>query len=148
MEHRFFITLLSFSLLLDMINPAILIMVTPQSLLYKTAVVTGFPPGIVAGVFTVCAMLTLPNTVMTILWRNRFEHRNVTKLAVAGFALCGIMWAVMAVAARTLDVEWQVQQYLQNAVISIAFAAALALMLNNQMKRVKRIMQNEAASSV
>jgi hypothetical protein len=144
-EHRFFITLLSFSLLADMLNPAIMIMNTYGSMVRKVAEVAFLHPAVIAGMFVFCALLALPNTIVTILWKNRFANRLIIKMSVAAYALCSLVWVIMAYASRRLDEAWLVQLYLQDAGVSLAFSAALAVMLNNQMKRIKRMIQNDSA---
>lgn len=142
MEHRMFITILSLALLANVGTQVMLILQTPTALISKVAIMTGNPMA-VACMFAVSAALVIPNTIMTVAWRNRFASRIAVKASVAGFALCSVAWFFLGYSARNLDAEWLVFSYLRNGVVTMSFSAALGVMLNNQMKRRQRVVQLE-----
>jgi hypothetical protein len=127
--HRFFIVLLSMSMFVDMLHPVILIFGDHGSRTFHAAATTGYPAAI-AGLFLLCAFAMVPNMVVTAI---EAPNRRVLKLATFGASLSSCSWVFMAYLSRDMARGWLIGEFLINAAINLALAAAFALMLNKQL---------------
>lgn len=146
-EARWLLALISISVMIELINSAWHITVAGAlSISWRVLNSSTWPPGLMAGAMIASALLVLPHVLSVVFDR---PNRNVTKLGIAGTALGGICWVVMAYittgAAGTGTVGMSIA-YFARGVLSISIATALAIMLNNGRRRELREAQRHEIS--
>ena len=133
-ESRMLSILLGGALLQDMIDPVLLITSVPTSLLTRVAVLTGHPTT-VACLFAVSAVLLAPFLAASLMRDMAPLRRLAAKLACLSLCIATVLWAYMGTISAGAGTGTVSNIFLRNAIMSLGFAAALAVSLNNQLMR-------------
>lgn len=133
-QLRLVASLLACTLFFEMVDPAMMILQVPTSVLSRVAVMT-HQPELLAGLFLACAVAVLPYAVMQLLCPDHPRRRDLTKLACAALAGAGLLWICMAYTARLTDFPYVVGVFLRTGVGAFLFALTLALSLNCELAR-------------
>lgn len=140
-ECRFISVLLALSMMFNMVEPAVLIFNTPDTMVTRTAYLTSHPDWI-ALFFVQAAMLLVPHVWVQAFRPNSRARRWTTKLAC--FALCvgSALWLLLAYLSATFDIAVITGLFLRNSGGAVTFALALAISLNNE--QLRGLQKNEA----
>ena len=133
-EGRMLSILLGGALLQDMVDPVLLITSVPSSLLTRVAVMTGHPV-MLAGLFALCALLLAPYLAASLVRSFAPHRRMAAKLACLSLCIATVLWAFMGTISAGLGTGTVSNIFIRNAIMSLGFAAALAITLNNQLIR-------------
>lgn len=134
-QARLMAALLAGSLLCDLTDPALLLVGSTASLVYRAAQATSLGPTALAIVMTGLAVLLLPFLVAQIAGLES-RRRGVTQLACLSLALTSVVWFFLAWRCIPLDLgaaPWVFTRYGAGALL---FALAIAWSLNAEQLRI------------
>lgn len=136
-QVRLFTALLVLAMLFDLIDPAVLLLGTPESLVFRVAEATSIGPYAFAHILLGLAVLLLPFLLLQfgVLERRR---RGVTQLACLALALSGLLWSFLAWRAIPLDYGTAPLVFGRAGGGAMIFALALAWSLNADQVRKYR----------
>jgi hypothetical protein len=129
-ERRILTAILSLSFFLNMLDSAYLLAFAPGSRTALAARFTEFPWVIVA-LFILGALSTVPLIISALLG---LPNRGYVRLACLGLCAASFNWVGLAYLTRHITVEGMLCQHLQNGMLALLYAGALAATLNNQIK--------------
>lgn len=131
---RLALLVLAGSVLFDLLDPAVLLLATPESLVYLAAAATRFGPDALARIFGGLAVLLLPFLALQCgLLQQR--ARGVTQLACVALALAAVLWIFLAWASLPLGLGVTPLIFFRSGVGALLFALALAWSLNAEQIR-------------
>ncbi|MEO8391232.1 hypothetical protein [Polaromonas sp.] len=134
LDGRLLSVLLSCSLIFNMVDPALLILKEPASLVSHIARITHSPVAI-AATFLLMAALAAPFMVMQTFAPKTRHRRRVIRLGCLALCCGGLLWVFLAYLSRNLDYATVTGIFIRNGAWNIALAAVLANSINNEQKR-------------
>lgn len=133
---RFALTLLCGSFIFDLIDPALLILTSPNTVLYRVASLTHHREW-VATAYMGCAILIAPYNFLLAFNRCHHRLRLFTKLALTGVTMSVILWGFMCFMGWRIEIGWTGPWFIRSTVGSVLFAVYLAVSLNSELKRAQ-----------
>lgn len=131
---RLMTALLAGAMLADLIDPALLLMHTPESLVFRAATATKMGPQALALLFLALAVLLAPFFALQ-LGMLAARRRGITQLACLSLALTGVVWAFLAWRAVPLDLGAAPVVFARHGAAALLFALVLAWSLNAEQVR-------------
>lgn len=133
-ECRLLSVLLAISLQFNMIEPSLLMLHEPDSLVWAVAGLSGGRT-ILALAFLGFALLMVPYVTMQIVDPNTRHRPRIIRIACAALCLGGVLWVYLAFLSRNLDYDTITGIFCRNGIWNIGMAAVLAYHLNNKQIR-------------
>lgn len=134
-ENRMLSILVALMLIQDSLDPVQLVAWVQSSVVARVAELTGHPK-IVAVVFAACALSVTPFLAASLVRRWNVAWRVPTaRLACLGLSVAGLQWLLLAYLSSGLGTGTVSQIFGRYAIMSIAFAGALAISINNHQVR-------------
>lgn len=133
-QFRFVAALLAGSVLFDLIDPALLLLGSGESFIYRAACLTSLGPFWMAIVFLALALLLLPFLALQ-LGVCETCKRGGTQLACLALALASLLWFFLAWRCIPLDIGAAPVVFARNGAGAILFSLALAYSLNAEQLR-------------
>jgi len=133
-ECRFISVLLSLSMILNMVEPAILIFQAPYPMVARTASLT-IRPDWIALFFVQACVLLIPYVWVQAFRPDSRARRWVTKLACFGLCVGSALWLLLAYLSTRFEIAVVTGLFLRNSGGAVTFALALAISLNNEQLR-------------
>lgn len=137
-QLRLMTAVLMGSMLCELLDPALLLVTAPGSLVHRAAAATTLGPLGMAGLLAACAALLLPLLVLQ-LWpcASRARRRDATRLACLALAASAVLWTFLAWRALTaLDLQGAPLLFARHGFGALLVAGALAWSLNAEQLRV------------
>jgi hypothetical protein len=133
-ELRILFIMLAGSMMFDMLDPAFLMLTSPNTMMYRIASLSHYREWVIAS-YIVSALLVVPYLAMHLFssWHRR--SREVTKLAIAGLLVSSVVWAFLCFISWRVETGWATLLYLRNIIGSLMFAGFLGAMLNSELRR-------------
>jgi hypothetical protein len=133
-QLRLVCILLAGSMFFDMVDPAMLILGVPSSVVARVAGMT-HQPVLVAWLLLASAGLMLPFALLHVFHPGHPGRRDVTRAACLGLVGGGLLWIFLGYTARNTDFPYVVGVFLRTGAGAFLFALALAISLNSELAR-------------
>lgn len=133
-QHRIVSVLLAGMMLFDFIDPAVLILSVPSSVIGRIGHMTQ-EANFIAFSFLTLASLLLPYVFMTVFCPRHPMRRDCTRVACLALAGAGVLWFLMAWTARNTEFPYVMSIFLRSGLGAMLFSLSLALSLNNELAR-------------
>jgi hypothetical protein len=134
-QYRLVAALLAGSMIFGLLDPALLLLGTEESLVYKAAAVTTIGPSALGHVLIGLSALLVPYMLVQISGATQ-RVRGATQLACVSLALSALVWLFLAWRCIPLDLGGAPLVFTRYGLGCLLFALALAWSLNAEQLRI------------
>jgi hypothetical protein len=144
-QLRFLLTLMSGIILLDTITPILMSVDNPKTMFSVILGLTHRSELVILLLLSCCSLL-VPHVALNIFGHSWRRCREITKLSIIGLVGLAIIWTYLMFLSWKVDTGWVTFMFIRVIAENLAFAALLAMILNNSLKRERGVEERRKTS--